>query len=57
MDVYREQFGTRFIVECSEFQMRLQVNVSEDGHSKLTNVSDVLQLALVVLKKALLILN
>ncbi|KAI0241477.1 Dedicator of cytokinesis protein 9 [Lamellibrachia satsuma] len=37
MDVYQEQFGTRFVVECQEFQLRLQVNLAEDGKPQQLN--------------------
>ena len=43
MDVYQEQFGTRFVVECQEFQLRLQVNLAEDRKpQQLNNVSGAL---------------
>ncbi|KAI0229885.1 Dedicator of cytokinesis protein 10 [Lamellibrachia satsuma] len=35
MDVYQEHFGTRFVVECQEFQLRLQVNLAEDRKPQL----------------------
>ena len=43
MDVYQEQFGTRFVVGCQEFQLRLQVNLAEDRKpQQLNNVSGAL---------------
>ena len=35
--MYEEQFGTRFIVECCEFQLRLQANLAEEGKPRLLN--------------------
>jgi len=38
-DVYKEQFGTRFIVRCDDFKLRLQANVADDGQpERLDNV-------------------
>jgi len=38
-DVYKEQFGTRFIVRCDDFKLRLQANIAEDGQpEQLDNV-------------------
>ena len=38
-DVYKEQFGTRFIVRCDDFKLRLQANIGDDGHpERLDNV-------------------
>jgi len=33
-DVYKEQFGTRFIVRCDDFKLRLQANIADDGQSE-----------------------
>jgi len=30
-DVYKEQFGTRFILRCDDFRLRLQANIADDG--------------------------
>ena len=38
-EVYKEQFGTRFIVRCDDFKLRLQANIADDGQpEKLDNV-------------------
>jgi len=38
-DVYKEQFGTRFIVRCDDFKLRLQANIADDGQpEQLDNV-------------------
>ena len=40
VDVYREIFGTRFVVQCEEFKTRLQTNVDEKGQGDIIdNVS------------------
>ena len=33
-DVYKEQFGTRFIVRCDDFKLRLQANLADEGHTE-----------------------
>ncbi len=39
-ETYRETFGTRFIVRCDDFKLRLQANMSDDpGEERLSNVS------------------
>ena len=39
-ETYRETFGTRFIVRCDDFKLRLQANLAEDMHEeRLSNVS------------------
>ncbi len=39
-ETYRETFGTRFIVRCDDFKLRLQANLSEDSQEeRLSNVS------------------
>ena len=39
-ETYRETFGTRFIVRCDDFKLRLQANLADDGHEeRLSNVS------------------
>ena len=39
VEVFKEQFGSRFIVKCQEFTTRLQANLGEDGQDrKLGNV-------------------
>jgi hypothetical protein len=39
-EVYKEQFGTRIVVRCEEFTLRLQANLAEDGQpEKLSNVN------------------
>lgn len=30
-DLFREQFGTRFLVQCDSFRLRLQANLADDG--------------------------
>lgn len=30
-DLYKEQFGMRFVVQCNEFRLRLQANLADDG--------------------------
>ena len=41
-ETYRETFGTRFIVRCDDFKLRLQANLAEDGHEeRLSNVSKI----------------
>lgn len=38
-DLYKEQFGMRFVVQCNEFRLRLQANLAEDGQpEQLDNV-------------------
>jgi len=38
-DVYKEQFGTRFIVRCDDFKLRLQANIADEGQpERLDNV-------------------
>jgi len=38
-DVYKEQFGTRFIVRCDDFKLRLQANIADEGYpERLDNV-------------------
>ena len=40
IEVYREQFGTRIIVRCEDFKLRLQANMSEETQEeRLSNVS------------------
>ena len=40
-DVYKEQFGTRFVVRCDDFKLRLQANVADEGQAeRLDNVRD-----------------
>ena len=29
--VYKEQFGTRFVVRCDDFKLRLQANIADEG--------------------------
>ena len=39
-EVYKEQFGLRFIIRGESFSTRLQANIAEDGHAEhLENVS------------------
>ena len=39
-DTYRETFGTRFIVRCDDFKLRLQANLADDGQEeRQSNVS------------------
>jgi len=38
-DVYKDQFGTRFIVRCDDFKLRLQANMADDSQpERLDNV-------------------
>ena len=40
VEVYKEQFGDRFIVTCEDFRTKLQANIAGDGQpERLTNVS------------------
>jgi hypothetical protein len=40
IDVYKEQFGMRFLVRCEGFKLRLQANLVDDGQpEQLDNVS------------------
>ena len=33
-ELYKEQFGTRFIVKCEYFRLRLQADVAEEGREE-----------------------